>query len=44
MRNNDRIELGVSPRGALALARMSKAAAYVEGREYVLRFLELIRL
>ena len=35
-RNNDRIELGVSPRGALALARMSKAAAYVEGREYVL--------
>ena len=35
-RNNDRIELGVSPRGALALARMSKAAAYVAGREYVL--------
>ena len=31
-RNNDRIGLGVSPRGA----RMSKASAYVEGREYVL--------
>ena len=35
-RNNDRNELGVSPRGELALARISKAAAYVEGREYVL--------
>ncbi len=35
-RKSDRIALGVSPRGALALARMAKAAAYIEGREFVM--------
>lgn len=29
------ISLGVSPRGALALCRMTKAAAYLNGRDYV---------
>lgn len=35
-RNNDRIQLGVSPRGALAVNNMAKASAYTEGRDYVL--------
>ena len=29
------VELGVSPRGGLAVCRMAKAAAYVNGRDYV---------
>ena len=31
-REHEMIELGVSPRGALALCRMAKAHAFVEGR------------
>ncbi len=34
-RNDERIELGVSPRGALALVRMAKARALFSGREWV---------
>lgn len=34
-RNDEMITLGVSPRGALALCRMAKAAAYLHGRDYV---------
>ena len=34
-REHEMIELGVSPRGALALCRMSKAHAFVEGRDFV---------
>lgn len=33
-RNHEIITLGVSPRGALALCRMTKAAAYLRGRDY----------
>ena len=29
------VELGVSPRGALALCRMAKAHAFLAGRDYV---------
>lgn len=35
-RADDRIELGISPRGSLALSKMTKAAAYLKGREYVI--------
>lgn len=35
-RGDDRIRLGVSPRGGQFLLRVSKAAAYYEGRDYVL--------
>lgn len=35
-RKHEMVHLGVSPRGALALARMSKANAYMEGRDYVI--------
>lgn len=35
-RNNDYIELGVSPRGTIALTRMSKAWAYISGRDFVI--------
>lgn len=35
-RENDYIELGVSPRGTIACVRMAKAWAYVHGRDYVL--------
>lgn len=35
-RSHALIALGVSPRGALALCRMTKAAAYLEGRDYVI--------
>ena len=35
-RRHDMIQLGVSPRGALALSRMSKARAYLSGRDYVI--------
>ena len=34
-RENPMIQLGISPRGALAVCRMAKAYAYVNGREYV---------
>ncbi len=34
-REHPRIELGLSPRGSIALIRMAKAAAYVYGRSYV---------
>lgn len=33
-REQDSVELGVSPRGALAVCRMAKAQAYVRGRDY----------
>lgn len=33
-RHHEGILLGVSPRGALALCRMTKAAAYLHGRDY----------
>ncbi|MEM4260899.1 MAG: MoxR family ATPase, partial [Candidatus Woesearchaeota archaeon] len=35
-RRDDRIRLGVSPRGGQFLLRVSKSAAYFEGRNYVL--------
>ncbi len=35
-RENDYIDLGVSPRGTIACVRMAKAWAYVHGRNYVL--------
>ena len=34
-RENPMVELGVSPRGALAICRIAKARAYVYGRDYV---------
>lgn len=34
-RNNEYIRLGISPRGALALAAISKALAFIDGRDYV---------
>ena len=34
-RQNHYVDLGISPRGGLALCRMAKAAAYVNGRDYV---------
>ncbi len=34
-RENTYIELGISPRGALAICRTAKACAYMEGRDYV---------
>ena len=34
-RTNPYVELGISPRGGLAVCRMAKAAAYVNGRDYV---------
>ena len=35
-RNNPDIKLGASPRGSVALAAMSRAYAYLEGRDYVI--------
>ena len=35
-RENDLVELGVSPRGTIALVRMSKAMAFLDGRDYVI--------
>lgn len=35
-RENSMVQLGVSPRGALAVCRMAKAYAYVHGRDYVI--------
>lgn len=34
-REHSMLELGLSPRGTLCLAKMSKAAAYLDGRNYV---------
>lgn len=35
-RTNALIELGVSPRGSVALMRISKAIAFLHGRDYVI--------
>lgn len=35
-RHHPMVQLGISPRGALALCRMAKAFAFVSGKEYVL--------
>lgn len=35
-RSNKWLELGVSPRGSIALTQMAKACAYVRGRDYVI--------
>lgn len=35
-RNDSLLELGMSPRGTIALARMAKALAFLRGRSYVL--------
>ena len=35
-RSNPLIQLGVSPRGTIALTNMSKAVAFMDGRDYVL--------
>lgn len=35
-RSSEEISLGMSPRGSIALIRMAKAAAYLQGRDYVL--------
>ena len=34
-REHEMIRLGVSPRGALAVCRMAKAYAYLQGRDFV---------
>lgn len=34
-RNHEMIELGISPRGSIALVKMAKAAAFLRGRDYV---------
>ena len=34
-RDHEMLELGLSPRGTLAVARMAKACAYLNGRDYV---------
>jgi len=35
-RNHESLELGISPRGAIAIGRMARACAYVRGRDYVI--------
>lgn len=35
-RESELIELGISPRGAIAISRMARACAYVRGRDYVI--------
>ena len=35
-RSSPLIELGISPRGAIAICRMAKAQAYISGRDYVI--------
>lgn len=35
-RKNPHIQLGISPRGALAICRTAKACAYLKGRDYVI--------
>jgi MoxR-like ATPase len=34
-RNNNMIELGISPRGSIAISHMAKACAIMNGRDYV---------
>ena len=34
-RTHSLVKLGISPRGALAVTNMSKARAYINGRDYV---------
>ena len=34
-RTHEKVELGVSPRGALFLCRMAKARAWIDGRDYI---------
>ena len=34
-REHPMVELGISPRGALAISRMARACAYLKGRDYV---------
>lgn len=34
-RNNEFLKLGASPRGSIALLKMSKAIAFIQGRDYV---------
>lgn len=36
IREDERVEAGPSPRGGLALMKLAKANAYVEGRDYVI--------
>ncbi len=35
-RSHDMVRLGVSPRGSLAVAKMAKANAFIEGRDFVM--------
>ena len=35
-RNNQYIELGISPRGTIACTRMAKSKAFLQGRNYVI--------
>ncbi|MRZ99768.1 AAA domain-containing protein [Lactonifactor sp. BIOML-A3] len=35
-REHELVQIGVSPRGALAVNRMAKASAYMEGRDYMI--------
>ena len=35
-RESDMLELGISPRGSLALSRMAQARAYLQGRDFVI--------
>lgn len=35
-RESELIDLGISPRGALAVSRMARACAYMKGRDYVI--------
>ena len=35
-RNNDMLELGMSPRGSISTARLARAYAFVKGRNYVI--------
>jgi len=35
-REHPMLDLGISPRGTIALTKMAKASAYVKGRNYVL--------
>ena len=35
-RTNEYVQLGISPRGGIALVKMAKAIAYMEDRKYVI--------
>lgn len=35
-RNHPSVDLGISPRGALAVCKISKAAAFMNNRDYVI--------